>query len=90
MIDFKPLTRLVHIEGMAARAAVVFLLVLGCVFLLAGRALAVDEENCLFCHGYRGLSYITSEGKVAAGGQEGEFRLLYVPRTFILTARTVI
>ena len=86
MIDFKPLTRLVHTEGMAARAAVVFLLVLGCVFLLAGRALAVDEENCLFCHGYRGLSYITSEGKVAAGGQEGEFRLLYVTEDLYLNS----
>ncbi|MEI6126325.1 MAG: cytochrome C, partial [Pseudomonadota bacterium] len=32
-------------------------------------AQAVDEENCLFCHKYRGLSFINKEGK---------FRLLYI------------
>ncbi|MCX5897978.1 MAG: hypothetical protein NTY29_07275 [Proteobacteria bacterium] len=32
-------------------------------------AYAFDEENCLFCHKYRGLSYHNKEGK---------FKLLYV------------
>lgn len=32
-------------------------------------AIGFDEENCLFCHGYRGLSYINKEGK---------FKLLYI------------
>ena len=32
-------------------------------------AVAFDEENCLFCHKYRGLSYHNKEGK---------FKLLYV------------
>lgn len=31
--------------------------------------MAVDEDNCLFCHRYRGLSYIN---------QTGDFKLLYV------------
>ncbi len=38
---------------------------------------AVDEENCLFCHRYRGLSYINSEG---------DFRLLYVTEDLYLNS----
>jgi hypothetical protein len=38
---------------------------------------AVDEENCLFCHKYRGLSYINKESK---------FRLLYVTEDLYLNS----
>jgi hypothetical protein len=67
-------------------AAAVLMLTLACVFCLAGPSRAVDEENCLFCHGYRGLSYITSEGKGVTTGQEGEFRLLYVTEDLYLNS----
>ena len=46
------------------------LLTLACmIFCCPFAAQAVDEENCLFCHQYRGLSYIN---------RTGDFKLLYV------------
>jgi len=69
-----------------ARTAVLFLLTLAGLFFLEGNAQSVDEENCLFCHGYRGLSYITNEGRDVENVQEGEFRLLYVTEDFYLNS----
>ena len=40
-------------------------------------ARAVDENNCLFCHSYRGLSYINKEGR---------FKLLYVTEDLYLNS----
>jgi len=51
------------------------LLVSMCSFLPAVQA--VDEENCLFCHRYRGLSYIDAEG---------DFKLLYVTEDLYLNS----
>ncbi len=45
-----------------------------CVF---SHVQAVDEENCLFCHQYRGLSYIH---------KNGSFRLLYVTEDLYLNS----
>ena len=45
------------------------------------QAQAVDEENCLFCHKYRGLSYISSDE-----GEGGDFRLLYVTEDLYLNS----
>ncbi len=45
------------------------------------QAQAVDEENCLFCHRYRGLSYISSDE-----GEGGDFRLLYVTEDLYLNS----
>lgn len=45
--------------------------------LLPADALAIDEENCLFCHRYRGLSYINSQE---------DFRLLYVTEDLYLNS----
>ncbi len=67
-------------------AAAGLLLTAVCLFCLTGQSGAVDEENCLFCHGYRGLSYITNEGKDMETGQEGEFRLLYVTEDLYLNS----
>ncbi len=46
-----------------------FLMIIFCLLCYPHEAIAVDEDNCLFCHGYRGLSYIN---------ESGEFKLLYV------------
>ncbi len=46
----------------------IILLAASCT-LSFSNAYAVDEDNCLFCHGYRGLSYIN---------EQGAFKLLYV------------
>ncbi len=70
----------------SAHGAEVFLLTLVSIFCFAGRSGAVDEENCLFCHGYRGLSYITGEDRDVEGGHEGEFRLLYVTEDLYLNS----
>ena len=72
--------------GRVFNAAVLVLIIL-CLFFPPGPAQAVDEENCLFCHRYRGLSYITNEGQsLQGGGQEGEFRLLYVTEDLYLNS----
>ena len=47
----------------------VVLAVSAAILLCGPVAYAFDEENCLFCHKYRGLSYHNKEGK---------FKLLYV------------
>jgi len=53
------------------------------LFLFFGNAevQAVDEENCLFCHKYRGLSYISNQED-----QEEPFRLLYVTEDLYLNS----
>jgi len=51
------------------QSAFLLLLLLSAVAGIVSEAQAVDEDNCLFCHGYRGLSYIN---------KEGAFKLLYV------------
>ncbi len=47
----------------------IFLPALCCLLMAAAEARAVDEENCLFCHKYRGLSYID---------EHSDFTLLYI------------
>ncbi len=59
------------------RAITVLMLCVGLVLSCATVSLAVDEENCLFCHQYRGLSYMQKDGK---------FRLLYVTQDLYLNS----
>ena len=56
-------------------SVILFIIVMVCI--LPAGAGAVDEENCLFCHKYRGLSYIN---------KEEDFRLLYVTEDFYLNS----
>jgi len=52
------------------RLAPCLLLVL--LFMIPGRAWAVDAENCLMCHRYRGLARVD---------RDGTYRLFYVDET---------
>ena len=56
-------------------SVILFIIIMVCI--LPAGAGAVDEENCLFCHKYRGLSYIN---------KEEDFRLLYVTEDFYLNS----
>jgi hypothetical protein len=58
------------VKRIVAISVTIFLLIVASV--IGGSVVIVhayDEDNCLFCHRYRGLSYINKEGK---------FKLLYV------------
>ena len=45
------------------------LIVVSSIISFTQRSLAFDEQNCLLCHKYRGLSYI---------GEDGQLMLLYI------------
>ena len=51
------------------------------MFCFTPEVQAVDEENCLFCHKYRGLSYISNQKD-----KEEPFRLLYVTEDLYLNS----
>ena len=51
------------------------------IFCCTPEVQAVDEENCLFCHKYRGLSYISNQED-----KEEPFRLLYVTEDLYLNS----
>ncbi len=69
-------------RGRSIRHSLLMLLIF-CTIGVADRVGAVDEENCLFCHRYRGLSYISDQGE---DGKGSDFRLLYVTEDLYLNS----
>ncbi len=80
MINIDEVVKCVCLNAEGKQRTLMLFMMFTLILCTASESVAVDEENCLFCHQYRGLSYIQKTGN------QGKFRLLYVTEDLYLNS----